>query len=46
MIEMIFFVTKFVVSVYKLTKTLKTIRKTLPMIIVVINSLSVQRDFS
>ena len=40
MIEMSSFVTKFFVGVYKLTKRLKTIRKRLPMIIVVINYLS------
>ena len=40
MIEMSFFMTKFFVGVYKLTKRLKTIRKTLPMINVVINYLS------
>ena len=40
MIKMTFFVTKFFVSVYKLTKTLKTIGKKLPMILIVINCLS------
>ena len=40
MIEMTFLLTMFFVSVYKLTKTLKTIRKKIPMIIIVINCLS------
>ena len=40
MIEMTFFVTKFFASVYKLKKTLKTVRNNLPMIIIVINCLS------
>ena len=40
MIEMTFFVTKSFVNVYNLMKTLKTIRKMQPMIIVIIKSLS------
>ena len=40
MIEMTFFTTKFFVSVYKLRKTIKTIKKNLPMIIIVISCLT------
>ena len=40
LIETTFFVTKFFLSVCKLTKTLKTNRKKLSMIIIVINCLS------